>query len=1231
MEEPVGLTVGILAPYLAGSFFGSVISAVQRVVTASGGRVVAISTGALGADDHRYHGGAGGDLPPVAWGRAAGFVSVANAAKPDYLVSLRQAGKPVVTLSQHYTDFACPAVVADNRGGVRRAVEHLLEHGHTRIGFAGCLDQFDARERYAAYMETLAAHGAEPGHEMFFEASDHLEPGGRDAGRRMLAAGLPCTAVVAGTDMNAIGLMDVLKQSGCRLPRGLAIVGFDDIPGAGLLSPSLTSVCQRLDAMGALAARLLLRQIGGEDVEPGPHIVEARLVVRESCGCSNGPIPSVPVEHVGHGGPARDLAVALQAASAEVPCPVADPGQQPVPEPLGEEAARLVRVVEGMFRDAVSRELTALELLELGQACQGLYALFPGQPARDAIVAFADGLSRQSSEAGTASGAWAPGEARLAGPLRLDRCVTEVRLALARAMLTELSEAYFGIRQSDRDKHLISMDLLRGHEEDPRCLAWLSRTDALAAVLGLWRHEVPSSAAAQPAGGGPEPAGTSPGTPARHLAGPDGERAWLDVAGTFDRSGGELVLGPTSYSAECFPPPALFSRAGPGNLVLVFPVRNDDRYWGLLSAVVPMSDAFFELETLFQWEALLCEALDFQDVVIALRDQREQLASSWERERQMAMAVKESEQRYALAARAANDGLWDWDVTAGTVYYSARWKRMLGYRLNAVGKSPDDWFDRVHPEDRPDLVAAVGALRRGEQTSLHVEHRIMAADGSYRWALCRGLAVPGRGKPATRIVGFLTDTTERRSLEERLRHQALHDELTGLPNRTLFIDRLSQAIANFRRKPQSSYAVFWLDLDGFKILNDSLGHVAGDKLLVQVAERVKSHVRETDTAARFGGDEFALLLHGTTDLDFLSRVAGRLLAHLSEPYDVDGHRVVVTASIGIATSMSGYERTEEVLRDADIAMYRAKLIGPGTFVRFDAAMFEGAVSRMETETRLRRAIELGQLELYYQPLVFLNNDQIVGFEALVRWHDPDLGIILPLEFLRVAEESGLIVPMGQWVQREACRQLEAWQSEGLLDRTALVGVNLSNREFWDPLLLENLDRVLSDTGASVESLIIEITEGVVMESFDEAVRILRQLRERGIQVAIDDFGTGYSSLQALHQLPIDSLKMDRSFVTGLGRDKRSVVLARTILQMGKNLGLRVVAEGIETAAEKSALLRLKCGLGQGFLFSRPMPADEAGALLATQSRTGHGESYRQGPAVQRPPAAGGGEGTAGRS
>ncbi|MCW6008160.1 EAL domain-containing protein, partial [Micromonospora sp. CPCC 205371] len=432
-----------------------------------------------------------------------------------------------------------------------------------------------------------------------------------------------------------------------------------------------------------------------------------------------------------------------------------------------------------------------------------------------------------------------------------------------------------------------------------------------------------------------------------------------------------------------------------------------------------------------------------------------------------------------------------------------------------------------------------------------------------------------------------------RQQEEQLRVAALYDHLTGLPNRTLFLDRLREAM----RQRERGFAVLFVDLDGFKVVNDSLGHTAGDRMLVQVARRISETLRETDTAARFGGDEFLILLDGVSEPDTPVQVAERLHAALAPPFRLHGQDVVVTASIGITMGGARYAEAEDLVRDADIAMYWSKSQRKGSHAIFDVAMHAKAVTRLQIETELRQAIDRGELEVYYQPIVQLGSRRTRAFEALIRWRHPVRGLILPDQFLGIAEESGLVIPIGRWTIAEACRRLAAWQRTPGRDDLR-VSINVSNRQFWQGGLVDDIERALRQAGLHPRNLAFEITEGVIMTNVALARKMLEDLHDLGCELHIDDFGTGYSSLEALHRLPIDALKIDRSFVGRLGVDAKSSVLVQTIVLMGGNLGMQLIAESVETEAQRAHLLRLGCAYGQGHLFSEPVPADEAERLIS---------------------------------
>lgn len=585
-------------------------------------------------------------------------------------------------------------------------------------------------------------------------------------------------------------------------------------------------------------------------------------------------------------------------------------------------------------------------------------------------------------------------------------------------------------------------------------------------------------------------------------------------------------------------------------------------------------------------------AARFNEMILALRTSYHELEDEIAERERTSKALKLSEERYALAAQGANDGLWDWDIDANTVYYSPRWKAILGYDENDMGNSPEEWFSRIHPDDRNKVEAAIASHTRGDSPFIRSEYRMAHRDGNYLWVLTRGTAVTDRNGKAYRIAGSQTDISARKKAEEQLLHDAFHDALTGLPNRALFIDRLTQAMRSFgvhaRRGHPYLYAVLFIDLDRFKVINDSLGHRIGDQLLIAVGRRLVNCLRPSDTVARLGGDEFAIILETEGGRKDISEISERIQKSLPEPFLVEGHEIVTTASIGITFGNGAYGHAEEVIRDSDIAMYQAKTRGKARTVIFDEQMHAGFIEKLQLESDLRMALERNELRLHYQPIIDLSTNSLKGFEALVRWYHPVRGLILPMDFIPMAEEAGLILSIGEWILREACCQLVAWQEKFPHSPPLKMSLNISGKQFSNPVLFEQIAGVVNETGADPASLVIEITESIIMENAELALSTMKKLRDIGIQIFIDDFGTGYSSLSYINVFPVNALKIDRSFVNRMGHSEESMQIIKAIIVMAQHLNLEVIAEGLEVFEQVEIIRDLACRYAQGYYFSRPM-------------------------------------------
>jgi diguanylate cyclase (GGDEF)-like protein/PAS domain S-box-containing protein len=557
---------------------------------------------------------------------------------------------------------------------------------------------------------------------------------------------------------------------------------------------------------------------------------------------------------------------------------------------------------------------------------------------------------------------------------------------------------------------------------------------------------------------------------------------------------------------------------------------------------------------------------------------------------QVLQTAKASEQRYALAAAGSNDGLWDWDLAEGVFYASDRWKMMIGLAAEYPVRVPDDWFGHVYRDDTAELRVALDRHLDGETPHFEHEYRMRHADGGERWMLCRGVAVrDDTGRPI-RLAGSQTDITERRRITDDLAHAALHDELTGLANRTLFTAVLERSLARVRRSTNYVCAVLFIDIDHFKLINDSLGHIVGDRFLVAISKRLHHHLRPGDLLARLGGDEFAILLDDARDSEAAAAIATRVQAALHEPFELEGRELYGSASIGIAFGSREYARSEEMLRDADTAMYRAKALGRSQYQIFDPSMHASALQRLTIETQMRRALEREEFSLEYQPIIELESGEVCGFESLIRWTRPDGAVTYPAEFIPVAEETGLIVPLTEWVLKEACQQVAEWQAQ--FGRAYTLTVNISAKLFDRATLVDRVREEITRSGLLRGTLRLEITESFLANSSDAVVQRLDELRSIPVELYLDDFGTGFSSLSYLHRYRLDALKIDQSFISRMGGALTDSPIVSSIVNLARELGMGVIAEGVETNEQASQLLALACPHAQGFLFSKPLAPKE---------------------------------------
>lgn len=816
-------TIGVLSPVVGGFYFGKLLGGIARAARAGGHQVVAIQTYAADLDRGHFPDNSRFDIP-VGLDALDGFVVVTSAVDRDTLRELDASAKPLVVISGHEAGLRAPIVTPDNRGGVRAAVEHLVEHGHTRIGFVGNPQQFDIRERYEAYRSALAANGIEAHDSWILTTSDNQEASGAAAGVELFDRGMPTTATIAATDRNALGFMRALRMRGLTLPTDHAVIGFDHIDNGARARPRLSSVDPHHDRVGELAANLLLARLGGQEVGPGAHLSETTLVARESCGCLSTARTGLLVDGIGAlgGVSLHEVASALPPTSAAAQLStltravfLGAPGSE---HTATLDARAWVRTVAELMVSAAQRAVVPPSIV-LNRLADATTALNPHPEALEQLLV---ALRALEAEAAAEVPGGSPSHAHA-----LRSAVTGITVALTKGCSRALLARSGHLEQTVVNQYEIDLELMRTGGASPRTLSWLPGAHRGPASLALWTGRRTAS----------------------------GDRQ-LEIVGTRDVGAtGSRLVGMT-FSEREFPPSALTRSAGTARpeLTFVIPVTFADSDWGYFTIGGPVDTRSTSSRDKYNhWAAMLAVALDHERMVGSLREQRTALQIAAERERTLATEIRESEERYELAAGAVSDGVWDWDVLSGTVYFSPRWKSALGYADADIGTSLEEWTGRVHPDDRGELSMAIAAQLAGVDEPLAVEQRVLDASGNYRWVLCRAVTVLNEAGCPARLVGAMSDLSEAKHRELALAQLAVREATPGLVTEPFFRDRLDRAIERGRRRADcdSSLVLLRGPWDGDR---------ASEGMLDVVLDVVRQVAGPGDTVALPGPGELVILL-----------------------------------------------------------------------------------------------------------------------------------------------------------------------------------------------------------------------------------------------------------------------------------------------------------------------------------------------------------------------------------
>ncbi len=877
-DPVVPRAVAVFGSFRFGPYYDDLIAGVVAAAEAVGSSVIAVQT-AVGVSPFNPDDPAQRHVTRAGWDRFDGAIVVLHAVSRDYVADLRAAGKFVVAVGQDIRGTHA-AITLDNAGGVRSGVTHLVEHGHKAIGFVAPTWHADADERYRAYADCMRMLDLDAlpvmGHDLPAELT--MEDQGYLAAQAFIDAGRPCSAVMLATDLLAFGFIRGLRDAGLSVPGDVAVVGVDDFDESAVHDPPLATVAISFHKVGEIACNVALRGGSGEAMEER-YYVPQRFVPRESCGCLHG------AESDGAGWSDTPIATLVDTLveAAQEDALEGSVDRNHVVEVAGRVATLLNPPADGSVAvpsvESVADEINKLCVIDRSV-----------QAARRAIRDLAQALVNDSED---------PVERAKVPLVALD-----LYDAIWAGQLQRRLTVHSALKRAQINHYFIGTSLLGRDRGDLRSLSWLAQTDAQAGALGLWE----------------------PGLPGR-----------IAVHGIYNQDRQDpasITLPQSDVPVESFPPTWMLRDAsGVGRLVVLTQIRFEDSDWGVLAvAGGPVLQSSVIQETFLQWSLLMSASLDQEKANADLDRQAGELTAAYETEVALLEEVRVSEERYALAAEAAHDALWDWDIASNKIFYSSRWKALLGFRDNEIGPAPEEWFGRVHPDDRQAVQAQLDQALKGVEQFLDFEHRLRVSTGEHRWIACSGRSVSDKDGRPIRLVGSISDVTVRRLLQEQLLQEAMFDGLTGLAKGTLFKDRLNQAIELSKRRPDYWFAVLFVDLDGFKAVNDRWGHAAGDEVLAGVANRLKDSLRTNDTAARLGGDEFAILLNDVGHVSELPLIIERLEALIRVPHTLGNHAVSVGAAIGYA--VSGAEATADaMLHEADTSMYRAKRRSRGISVK----------------------------------------------------------------------------------------------------------------------------------------------------------------------------------------------------------------------------------------------------------------------------------------------------------